>query len=339
MVTLLVMLFVIVALFALFPLSSERLNKALFWIFGFFLFLLAAFRSESQSPDYSAYLLMYQDYDTLIVEPSFTAISWLVKTVFDNSLFLFIIYAFLAVFIKLKAIQQYSPLLLLGLLTYISLTYIIQEHAQIRAGVATAFFLLAIKPLCERNLKLFLFLILCSILFHFSAIIALPLWFVAGHNPKKWLLWGLIPLGYLIYFSGINLISTALPFDYIQSKLELYQAMQEAGVSDFDNINVFGFGVLLKILFFYLLLAFRKLIQNHNIYIDSILMIYAVGIFFIPAFATMPVVSYRLSAILVSVEVLLFPMFYYIFVPKFIGRLAVVLVAAVNLYLSLNIIS
>lgn len=339
MVALLIALFVLMALVSLFPIQDRKIELVSFWGFGAMLFALAAFRSESHSPDYETYLSMYQNHDTLLVEPSFRAVSWFVQTVFDNSLFLFVIYAFLAVFLKLKAIKEISPLWILGVLTYMSTIYVIQEHAQIRAGVATAFFLLTIKPMYERNAKRFLLFGLCATLFHYSAVIILPLWFIAKPRANKWFLWGLIPLGYLIYLSGINLISYALPFDYIQSKLELYQKMQEMGQDGFDQINVFGFGVLLKCLFFYLLLFFRESIRRHNQYIDTLLVIYAIGIFLIPAFATMPVVSFRLSAILVSVEMLLFPMFYYIFVPKFMGRLIVVLIASVNMFLSMQIIN
>lgn len=339
MVELIVILFVLVAVLALFPIPRRGVEQVVFWCIGLALFALAAFRGPDNSPDYESYLSMYRDHQTLLVEPSFRIISWFVESVFDNSLFLFVIYAFLAVFLKLKAIKDISPLWILGVITYMSTVYIIQEHAQIRAGVATAFFLLAIKPLHQGKWKPFLLLALMATLFHYSAAIIFPLWFVVRARVNRWLLWGLIPVGYLIYLADINLISYALPFEYIQSKLELYQQLQEMGQGDFDKINVFGFGILLKCLFFYWLVFFRETIRQHNQYIDTLLILYCIGIFLIPAFAAMPVVSFRLSAILVSVEMLLFPMFYYIFASKFAGRLMVVLIASVNMFLSLQIIS
>lgn len=338
MVVLLLIVFAITALISLSPIKNRKVANLVFWGIGCCLFLLSALRLEEQSPDYIVYLGMYESYETVIVEPTFSVLSWFVKSVFDNSLFLFVIYAALGVFIKLKAIKELSPLWILGILTYMSTIYIIQEHAQMRAGVATAFFMLCIKPLYERNGRRFLFYALCATLFHFSALIIFPLWFIAKLQKNRLLLWVLIPLGYLIYLLGINVISTALPFEYIQSKLTLYQALQEAGRDGFDQINVFGLGILMKCFFYYILLFFADTIRPNNRYVDLLLILYAVGIFFIPAFATMPVISYRLSAILVSVEILLFPMFYYIFTPKIVSRIIVILIASINLYLSFDVI-
>lgn len=330
-------IFFLTAIVALFPPKSRNLSDILFWGIGIVLFLLAAMRGEATSPDYSAYLLMYEGSETLLVEPTFTFISALVKHTIGSPIGLFAIYAGLAIFIKFKVLKEISPLWFLSILTYISALYVIQEHAQIRAGVATAFFLLTIKPLYERDWKRFLLFSAIAITFHYSALIILPMWFVAKPKGYQWLLWGVIPLGYIVYFIGGNLIAT-LPFPYLQSKLELYQTLQAAGADGFDSINVFGFGVLLKCLFFYVLLWFRTTIMRENKYIDVLLTIYAIGIFFIPAFATMPVISFRLSAMFVAVEMLLYPLFYYIFAPKIISRLIVVIVACVNLYLSLSIL-
>lgn len=337
MVVYIVGIFILTAIISSLPLEKKSYASVLFWGIGIVLFLLSATRTEATSPDYDAYLLMYNDYDTLFVEPTFVFISWIVKLLIGNPIGLFVIYAALAIFIKLKVIKQISSLWFLSILTYISTLYIIQEHAQIRAGVATAFFLLTIKPLYERDWRRFLFFSVIATLFHYSAMVILPLWFIVKPKGYKWLLWFIIPMGYFFYFLGGNLIAT-LPFPQIQAKLELYKSLQEAGVGGFDNINVFGFGVLLKCLFFYVLLYFRDRIKEHNQYVDILLTIYAIGIFFIPAFSAMPIVSLRLSAMFVAVEMLLFPLFYYIFVPRVLSRLIVIIVAIINFSFSISIL-
>lgn len=336
MVVILYFLFLVISLVALFPPKDKKVYTLVFGGCGVVLFLLAAFRSEEISPDYSNYVQMYESADSLLIEPTFIFISILVKSTIGHSLGVFVLYAALAVFLKFKVISQISELWFLSILVYMAMLYVVQEHAQIRAGVATGFFLLTIRPLYERNGKKYLLYSILAILFHYSALITLPLWFLSK-RPLQYFLLLLIPCGYFFYFIGGNLIAN-LPFPYIQDKLEMYQKLQELGVSDFDNINVFGIGVLIKCAIFYWLFFFRSTIRQYNPYIDILLLIYAIGIFFIPSFAAMPVVSYRLSALFVAVEMILFPMLYYIFKQKMIASLVVIFIAFVNLFLNLSIV-
>jgi len=116
-------------------------------------------------------------------EPMFWIINEFNKYVFGGNVnTFFLIFAILGVSLKLFAIRKYSLLPILSIYTYICLYFVLHEMTQIRAGVATAIFLLALEDIKNRNFKSYLFKTVLAMLFHYSAIIMLLVYFM---NPDK----------------------------------------------------------------------------------------------------------------------------------------------------------
>lgn len=91
-------------------------------------------------------------------EPTFWIINELNKILFGgNEQTFFLIFAILGVSLKLLAIKKLSLLPFYSIFVYICLYFILHEMTQIRVGVATAIFLLAIPDIYNRNFKTFLF--------------------------------------------------------------------------------------------------------------------------------------------------------------------------------------
>ena len=112
---------------------------------------------------------------------------------------------------------------------------------QIRVGVAAGFFLLALKPLAERQFKKFILYILIASFFHYSAIILFPFWFITNKkfNKKEWYFYlSLIPLGYLFTTFTYNIL-IYIPIENIRLKLEMYKSLQESGAVGFSEANLF----------------------------------------------------------------------------------------------------
>ena len=103
-------------------------------------------------------------------------------------IYLFLLFAILGVSFKLIAIKQLTELWFLSLILYLSNFFILHEMTQIRAGVASAFLLLCVKPIYDRDLKRFLLFAVLGFLFHYSAIVILPLWFLGIKARKNVLL-------------------------------------------------------------------------------------------------------------------------------------------------------
>ena len=338
MVILIYILFCLSAVLAVAPPGDTRLRQVIFTAFGFALFLTAALRPESSVADYSAYLDMYHNAvasgrANLIVEPTFSLISIWVDRLFGHPVFLFVIYAALGVSLKMTAIKRLSEFWFLSLVLYFSTYFMLHEMVQIRAGVAAGFILMAIKPLYERKLGSFLLLAACAIMFHYSALAALPLWFLPRHRRYNLFLWGIIPLGYIIYFADVNLINLVIPIPAIQARLQGNIDAQASGV--FESVSVFGPAQLIRTALYYVLLFYHSTIVRHNRYATLLLYIYAVGIFITPAFGMVPVVSVRLSDLFVIVEPVLVPMLLYVMKPRVWARASVVTVALCHLLLAL----
>ena len=307
---------------------KNRLNKiAVFVFLGFILILIAAFRSEEGNPDYKIYLRYFEEQDFLFVEPTFVVLSKMVSFLFGPyPIFIFIIYAILGVTLKFIAIKQLSKLYFLSIVVYIGNFFILHDMIQIRAGVASALLLLCIKPIYDRNLKNFLIITLLAVLFHVSAIVILPLWFLPKIRERilVLLLYMIIPIACIIYFLKTNLIFI-LPIPVIQEKIDLYIELQDSGVENaLTEINVFNYLFLFKIFIFYFLLIKYKVLLFHNKYALILLAIYGIGLFSYAALATIPVFAGRISGLFEIVEIILIPFLYYAISPKFISKLLVV---------------
>lgn len=340
MVILIYVLFFVTALFALFPLQNKRVESVLFGIVGFVLFLTAGLRPSTSVPDYDVYEEMYvsvvnSGQVSFLVEPSFSVISLFVDRVFGQPVFLFLIYAALGVWLKFSAIKTLSKLWFLSLVLYFSTFFLLQEMVQIRAGIATGLILLSIKPLYERKLRPFLLIMIFAVLFHYSAIAALPLWFLPRQRRYHWFLWGIVPLGCILYLANVNLLNFVFPFPAIQARLQNSVDQQAAGV--FDSVSVFGVAQIMRMALYYLLLCYHSRLVACNRYATLLLYIYAIGLFVIPAFGMVPVISVRLGDLFIAVEIILIPMLYYIIKPHILGRCVVVAIAFCHLLLALAI--
>lgn len=342
MVAILFSLFFLFSLIAFFP-PKENLNRiCIFFFLGFILIVVAGFRSEEGNPDYVVYKQLYEDARTgeAIVELSYVCISNIVQVTFDNVLFLFLVYAVIGVSLKLTAIKQLADLWFLSLVVYVGNFFILHEVIQIRVGVASGFLLLCIKPIYDRNLKRFLFLVLLAVFFHVSSLIILPLWFLGKFKNKiNLFLTGIIvPIGYCIYLMNVTILNF-IPIPYVQQKLDVYAQLQELGTADFlTEINVFNYVFLARVLFFYFLLYKNKLLMSHNKYTVLLLNIYALSLFLYPALAMMPVLAGRISELLAVVEIILLPLVYYTIRPRYASISIIVLwsfgIVMVNLFKS-----
>jgi hypothetical protein len=324
------LIFLITVLLAFLPINhTGKLSKIFLIAIGVILVLFSGFRIGSQFPDYSSYLILYEDIKSgdVIVELSFVFIAKFVHFVFNNVLFVFLIYALLGVSLKLAAIKQLTNLWLLSVVVYVGNFFILHEMIQIRVGVAAAFLLLCVKPIYDRDIKKFLLFALLAIFFHISSLIILPLWFLGKFKDKAnlYFLTGLIPIAYVIYFLKVTVLNF-IPIPYVQDKLDLYAALQELGTADFfTDINVFNYVFLAKIIIFYFLLYKHKLLMTHNKYTIVLLNLYAVSLFMYPALAMMPVLAGRVNELLGIVEIVLFPLLYYIITPRYISASIIVI--------------
>jgi EpsG family len=329
--------FLVFLLIAFFSLSKEgRLKKILFICTGILLFTIAAFRGNNNF-DYSGYVALYNKaalINTLRIEPTFILISFIVKHVFNNVLFLFIIYAFLGVFLTFYAIKKLTAFYFLSVLIYFSNFFIFHEMTQIRVGVASALILLSLKPLLERNFKAFILIILLAFLFHYSSLIALPLYFLNGNKINIFIFAIIIPLSYLFYFLNIHFayLIDLIPIPEINIKFQQYKFLSTLNSS---KVNVFSYLQLSRCLLAAIFLWKWELLQRNNKFGILLIKIYVIAISLLVLLADIPGLGARASELLLSVEIILIPCLMYVFKQKQLGILIITLIGFLFLYLIL----
>lgn len=320
--------FTIFAIVAILSYSEEyiaKYKKEIYIFIGFILCLVAGFKDINSVNDADTYEYIFEHYDDPIlakgVEKSFLWLSSILYPAFHSIYAIFALYAFLSVPTKLYAIRKISPIIFLPLLIYISNIYILHDLTQIRAAVASGFFLISIYYLSIGNKRFAFVLILVAIFFHYSSLSLLPLLFLSNQkmNAKQKCVWGaLIPLGYIIYLLHINLL-VSIPIPYISNKISMYQELTEKGIGTNNQINVFNLVFLANIIIFYYNLYFYDTIYHYCRPATLIIKIQALSIFFFPAFAIVPAIGFRLSELYGIVNIFTYANIYYTIKQKIIG--------------------
>jgi EpsG family len=313
---------------------SNLFSKVLYYFTGAILIFFAAFREIGSDQDSVAYERYYglDDYTmSIVAEPTFLYIARISRYFFfENGLiFLFFIYAAIGVYLKLSAISKLTNLKWLSVIVYFSTYFLLHEFTQIRAGIASGLLLLAIKPIADRNLGKFLFVIASASLFHYSAIVAFPLYFL-GNGKINWkniiVLSASIPVGAVIHFTQFDIL-VALPIKAAQLKLETYYAVEELRNL---KLNVFNSLYLIRYALLYIFLIFAYRIEKHNPYFPILLKIYTMSLFSYLVLSKNAVLAMRISELYGVVEILLIPLIYYAIRQKVIAILSILVFSLVS---------
>lgn len=274
---------------------------------GVALFLIAGFRAEGVDHDYEGYIEYYNDVlyrDFVNVEPAFIWLTQLVTNLGDNSLYLFVIYAALGVALKVVGIYRLTRFPLAAMLIYYSGFFLLWEMTQIRAAVAGGILLVSIRHIKERNLGWFLVLCLLAAMFHYSALVFLPLYFLKSDRINVLLYCSLIPAATALNVAGLNLVEVAsfAPVQLIELKINSYSAYADADVN-----RTFNAVYLARCALAFLLLVNHRFLSKRNEYFPLLIKVYFVALFLHVALASIPGIASRLSELLLVVEVILIP--------------------------------
>lgn len=242
-------------------------------------------------------------------EPAFWIINEFNKYVFGgNEHTFFLIFAILGVSLKLIAIRKYSLLPLLSILTYLCMYFILHEMTQIRAGVAAAIFLFAIEDIKNKNFKGYLFKTILAVLFHYSAIMMLIVYFINPNKLNLKLFFFLPIIGvFITIFKNLLLnlflsMTSILP-EFIGYKIDLYILLLDEG--KFSDINIFNFlYISLIFIYYFSLLNYKKMKSEYDIIFIKILGIMLFMFYFL---SFLPVLAFRVSEFFGVVLIFLIP--------------------------------
>ncbi len=216
---------------------NPRQRQLLFLFAGLVLALFAGMRSDV-FPDYEAYALYFDELSsgnesTLVAtEPGFILINKVIGFFTGNSVWLFMFMAVTAVAINLKSFKDYTPFFFIPVLVYFSHTYLGRELMQIRAGVAAAMCLFALRYIMRNQFWRFLLIVLVAASVHLASLAFIVAYPVVKMNMgrKTWAL--ILTMCTLIgIVSPLGALLRQLPFVDAISRLQDYTASDTYGGS------------------------------------------------------------------------------------------------------------
>lgn len=332
----LILLYLCVSIIAI--IRAEKKTKSdylLISLFGILVILTCTFKPAYEIADAEVYIDDYYASTTNErIEPLSTALFNASKIVFSHYTGMFFLFALTSITIRLYGIATLAPFLWTSIAIYLYQIFILHDLIQIRAGIASAIILYSIKPLYLRKLWLYIVLTCIAILFHYSAIIMVPLWFVNPHKIRRWIFYSLIPVCYCCAFLGFTLshLVQYIPIGFIQNGFAAYElTMSTKGI----EINILSWPQIVRCIIFIYLLTSYKLIQQHYQYTIILLKVYAIGLCSYIILSDIPTFANRISELLLVYEILCFPLIAYTVKPKRIGILITLSIGFIMLLINI----
>ncbi len=303
-------------------LTFNQLNKLLYAILVCILILFVGLRDKLLFADYANYEWLYNS-EIYIFEPTFKWLSLISKKILHGSIrTLMLIYAFIAIMLKWKAINEYSSYPALSFAVLISDLFLLQDCTQIRASVAVGFLLFSIKYIYNKIFYRFTACVIMATLFHVSSIFMIPLYFLNTKlkYTKFWLCF--IIFGYILAILHFNPVTFAASFTrgYLGHKIASY-------ADNTETANVFSIYSLSKLIVLLFLLIKINVIKKTNKYAVLLVKIQSLSIFALCFFSQNLAAALRISEFYSIVDILLFPLLVSTIKEKTIGRIIVILFA------------
>jgi hypothetical protein len=300
---------------------NRRFTRPTFLFFVFLVLLLALFaglRSGDWVTDLYGYRAWYAEnyrIQELLAKPAlafqrdpayFFLTSFFLSIKVPFELFLFG-YALVCVSLKVKGIVKMSNAPYWSLLLYGSTFYMLHELVQIRAGAASALFLLGIPFLVQGRRTAYVLLILLASCFHYSALTLLPLAFLQNQEEKpRWYLIILL-LSLIGAASGVTLsfLIQHLPGADADARMAIYLLEAE---NNFTAVHIFNRVSIPNFLLAVALLLNFKELKNRTPYASHIIRIFTLSQIIFYIFSGFAIFAFRLSELMGVVSIIAWPL-------------------------------
>ncbi len=324
------------------PVFYRKIEKLIFPIVFFVLFVFAASRGIYVDRDSPTYVDIFQkllgsqvEYLTFnriaIYEPSFYIIPLISHFLVGESYYLYLtfsIFAFLGVYFKLKSFYL-SNSFFLSVIFYVSSLYFLHEMTQIRIGVATGILLLSLRYVYNRKFFPFILLIIFACFFHYSSILFFPVYFLDRYKIHKNLSLFAIIGAYILATFKVNILQVS-GIGFLFPKVELYMMRAEKGID--EELSIWNFNVLLSLIFTIVFLLKSHQFIPKNKYFILMLKINIISILSFLIFLPVPVLAARVSQIFNIVQICLYPSIIYLFDKKAIGYSLIISLSLMKIY-------
>ncbi|QEZ70104.1 EpsG family protein [Paraclostridium bifermentans] len=193
-------------------------SKILNFIMFLSMWIVAGIR-YNVGTDYTLYSNYFKNINSITLENSVMEIGymWLNKVTnffCDSNQIIFIVTSFITIYLVFKTILKYSKRYELSLYLFITMYFYYSSFNITRQYIAIAITFYAIKYIINSNFKKYIISVIVASLFHNSALIMIPFYFILKMNINKKLVLNLTILSIISFASIgkiINIVFTILP--------------------------------------------------------------------------------------------------------------------------------
>lgn len=309
---------------------EQRSNKYKYTVLAFaclILAVIAGFReawSWADAPVYmysfinSPNIFNFSFSDQIIgySEKGFYLLGVIVRTFTDDYHIFFLVVSLLSFYYLYKNLRIYSIFPIIGLFAYISRFYYGRHFIQIRAGLAYLILMISVKFIQEKDWKRYFLIVFIASLFHRSALIGIPLYFICNWiDVKKWHILVALAVSFIIGIWGQGFMHILVEDNASDLNIIRYS---EAGGEDRQLI---GLGIRNPMIYFqcFLLLSYtflEKKIAPLNKYYYVIRIAYLYSTMILICFCSYKVLSARTSSMYATLEFAIIPSLIYLFNKK-----------------------
>ena len=302
--------------------------------YALFMVLLATTKSVEHTADAAAYESMFLNNTNALTEvatePTFIWLSRIVLACGGTIGVMFFIYAVITIPAKMKALYTMTPYIFTALMVYIPVYFEVLDMVQIRAAAASTFLVASLIPIADKRYLLAALLILCGVMFHYSAVVYLPFLFVGNRRLNafwRWTIAVLVPACFVMYLMKKDLFSL-IPASLTEGKLDFYQNSSEKGEWGELAVLYKNAYFISKCVVLYLCLYFYDYIAERNRMAPLLINLFAASILFLLSMATIPVLAGRVSDLYGVTDCIVFTFCLYLVNPPYISRVAIAIVGA-----------
>lgn len=151
-----------------------------------------------------------QQYAGISTEPGYSLISSLVISLTDDYQILQLVVLLIASIFFFKAVSKYTQNLYLVLLVYLGYVYLTLNMSGIRQALSLSIIFYALQYIESKQFWRFLFFVVLAIMFHYSSLVVIPLYWVLNKKFSTPLICMLVGVGLLVYVARISIISSTI---------------------------------------------------------------------------------------------------------------------------------
>lgn len=240
-------------------------------------------------------------------EPMYFLIVFVAKAFGDFApRLVFIIYALISIVVLFMAIKRDAKYPYMSVFLYICFFYLILNFTQVRASVAASLYLYSLDDISNKNFNKFTIKILIAVLFHYSAMMIFPFYFVTTQDTiKQKLFYGFLPMLGLT-LGSIDLVHLySETVSYVGHNFEIIPSLSKLD-GYFNTVQLQGSikPLNLYICSLIMFLWIGLYIKNKDSVFVIVLKLLGWSLFFYYIFRSVPVISHRFFQ-LISVPVIL----------------------------------